>query len=55
MLFCICLADKNMVTFTREDRRGRVPEFHSQGMGKRDIKATAYVIYRHSKNSEGLR
>jgi hypothetical protein len=37
VLFCICLADKNMVTFTREDRRGHELEFHSQGMGTREI------------------
>ena len=45
-----------MVTFTREDRRGRVLRISQSRYGyEGDIKVTAYVIYRHSKNSEGLR
>jgi hypothetical protein len=38
-----------MVSFTREERQRRVLEHHSQGGYEGDIKATAYVIYRHSK------
>jgi septal ring factor EnvC (AmiA/AmiB activator) len=45
VLFCICLADKNMVTFTREDRRGRVLELHSQGMGTREIAKQLHMSF----------
>jgi hypothetical protein len=34
-----------MVTFTREDRRGRVLEFHSQGMGTREIAKLLHMSF----------
>ena len=34
-----------MVTFTREDRRGRVLEFHSQGMGTREISKLLHMSF----------
>ena len=34
-----------MVTFTREDRRGRVLEHHSQGMGTREISKLLHMSF----------
>jgi len=34
-----------MVTFTREDRRGRVLEHHSQGMGTREIAKLLHMSF----------
>jgi hypothetical protein len=34
-----------MVTFTREDRRGRVLEYHSQGMGTREIAKLLHMSF----------
>ena len=45
-----------MVALTRDERRKHVLESTQSGYGyEGDIKATAHVVYRHSKNTEGRR